>query len=158
MILVGLGSNIAGPWGMPQETVLRALQELNVAPLHLEKSSKLIVTKPFGKTDQPDFVNAVAIISTKLKPEPLLQKLHAIEQAAGRQRRERWGPRSLDLDILVYQNLITDNVDSTLGSLQLPHPGIAERRFVLEPIAEIAPEWRHPETNLSAHDMLKKLR
>ncbi len=158
MILIGLGSNISGPWGAPQEAVARALKELNVAPLKLVKASTLIITKPFGVIDQPDFVNAVAKIKTDLKPEALIQKLHAIEQAAGRQRRERWGPRSLDLDILVYHTLTANSAEPALEQLQLPHPGISERRFVLEPIAEIAPYWRHPQTNLTAKNMLKKLR
>jgi 2-amino-4-hydroxy-6-hydroxymethyldihydropteridine diphosphokinase len=140
MILVALGSNVSGPWGNPRNTVRRALRELDQGGLKLVKASRLLVTKPFGVTGQPDFINAVARIETKLKPEALLRHLHAIEASAGRLRAERWGPRTLDLDLLDYNGLRR----RFPSGLVLPHPGIAERLFVLEPLAEIAPGWVHP--------------
>jgi 2-amino-4-hydroxy-6-hydroxymethyldihydropteridine diphosphokinase len=153
MILVALGSNIAGPWGSPAETVARALAELNHDPLKLVVASRLLLTAPFGKPDQPSFVNAVAQIETHLPPGELLQKLHGIEKSAGRKRAERWGPRTLDLDLIDYNGMVIAE-----RGLTVPHPGIAERIFVLRPIAEIAPKWRHPLTQKSAQDMLTALK
>ncbi|MEI8179000.1 2-amino-4-hydroxy-6-hydroxymethyldihydropteridine diphosphokinase [Aestuariivirga sp.] len=152
MILVALGSNSNGPWGTPRETVAEALRRLNSGGMRLRKASQLLVTAPFGVTDQPDFVNAVAEVETQLPPETLLKKLHMVERLAGRRRTLRWGPRTLDLDLIDYHGLIRRAPPPVL-----PHPGIAERIFVLAPIAEIAPQWRHPETKLTAAALLRKL-
>ena len=152
MILVALGSNSNGPWGTPRETVAEALRRLNSGGIRLRKASQLLVTAPFGVTDQPDFVNAVAEVETQLPPETLLKNLHMVERLAGRRRTLRWGPRTLDLDLIDYHGLIRRAPPPVL-----PHPGIAERIFVLAPIAEIAPQWRHPETKLTAAALLRKL-
>ena len=152
MILVALGSNSTGPWGSPRETVAQALRRLDQSGMALRKASQLLVTAPFGVTDQPDFVNAVAEIETDLAPADLLAHLHDIERQAGRERLLRWGPRTLDLDLIDYHGLIR-----TAPAPVLPHPGIAERIFVLAPIAEIAPQWHHPETGLTAAEMLAQL-
>ena len=153
MILIALGSNISGPWGTPQQSVQHALQALNRDGLKLVEASRLLLTAPFGKPNQPPFVNAVAHIETHLSPLALLQKLHAIEREAGRRRTTRWGPRTLDLDIIDYHGLVRST-----GKLVLPHPGIAERIFVLKPISELAVKWRHPTSHLSAQGMLRKLK
>lgn len=153
MILIALGSNISGPWGTPQQSVQRALQALNRDGLTLVEASRLLLTAPFGKPNQPPFVNAVARIETHLAPLALLQKLHAIEKEAGRRRKTRWGPRTLDLDIIDYHGLVMST-----GKLTLPHPGIAERIFVLKPISELTVKWRHPTSHLSAQAMLRKLK
>lgn len=158
MILIGLGSNIAGPWGSPRQTMARALKELNTFPLRLKQASGLIITKPFGVLNQPDFVNAVALIETVLSPEALMAKLHLIERAAGRRRRKRWGPRCLDLDLLDYHGLKRIGSINTLKQLRLPHPGIGMRKFVVAPLLEVAPNWRHPVNHHSARGLLKKLR
>ncbi len=153
MILVALGSNRNGPWGSPQQTVARALAHLGRSGLRVRKASRLVVTAPFGRTDQPPFVNAVAEVQTDLNPEDLLRKLHAIERLAGRRRTLRWGPRTLDLDLIDYNGLIRRKPHRPI----LPHPGIPERIFVLAPILEIAPLWRHPQTKRTAAQMLKRL-
>lgn len=153
MILVALGSNISGPWGNPAETLRHAFQELDSHGLKLVAASRLLVSAPFGRTNQPDFVNAVARIDTHLLPEALMRRLHAIEHAAGRRRAVRWGPRTLDLDLLDYHGLIR----TPPGRLVLPHPGIAERLFVLKPIAEIAPGWRHPVLRRCARTLIRNL-
>ena len=153
MILIALGSNISGPWGSPEQSVQRALQALNSDGLKLVGASRLLLTAPYGKPNQPPFVNAVARVDTHLPPLALLQKLHAIERTAGRRRATRWGPRTLDLDIVDYHGLIRSS-----GKLILPHPGIPERIFVLKPIAELAGEWRHPASRLSAQEMLRRLK
>jgi 2-amino-4-hydroxy-6-hydroxymethyldihydropteridine diphosphokinase len=157
MILIALGSNITGPWGSPHQTVLRAVEEMQQHNISILKVSSLIETAPFGVTNQPNFVNAVAKIRTDLSPEVLMQTLHAIESIAGRKRLERWGPRTLDLDLLDYNGLIKKPSNNALETLELPHPGIEERTFVLQPIAEIAPRWKHPVTHQSALLTLRQL-
>ena len=153
MILLALGSNRPGPWGSPEETVRAALARLHGGGIRLKRCSRLIISAPFGITDQPPFVNAVAEIETALSPEALLERLHLIERMAGRRRTLRWGPRTLDLDLLDYHGLVR----APPGRPVLPHPGIAQRIFVLAPIAEIAPRWRHPVSRLTAPAMLRRL-
>jgi 2-amino-4-hydroxy-6-hydroxymethyldihydropteridine diphosphokinase len=160
MIIVGLGANVSGSWGEPREIVLRALKELNTGPTRLSRASRLLLTAPMGRPNQPPFVNAVAEITTHLPPEALMRRLHAIEHAAGRRRGIRWGPRTLDLDLLDYRGLIRTPSYPMFGGkrpLLLPHPGMTERIFVLQPLAEIAPEWRHPVSHKSAGDLLRLL-
>ena len=157
MIVIGLGSNVSGIWGTPAQTIGVALRALNEGPIALQKSSTPIITAPFGNIHQPDFVNAVAIIKTALSPLALLRRLNMIERQAGRRRGRRWGPRTLDLDILDYNGLIIRPRMKSSASLTLPHAGIAQRMFVLQPIAEIAPRWRHPITHRSAAFMIQKL-
>ena len=145
---VGVGSNLAGP----RAQVARALQCLARLPQsRLARSSGLYRSAPWGRLDQPEFVNAAAAIETALSPQALMQALLAIERDAGRDRGgERWGPRILDLDLLLYGAL-------TLAEpgLQLPHPHLHERAFVLLPLAEIAPHLevpgRGPISALLAH-------
>lgn len=147
MILIGLGSNLDGPWGTPRQAVARALAQLDRAGIRLCVASPPIVTMPLGPANQPHYVNAVARIETHLPPEALMRRLHAIERAAGRKRRCRWGPRTLDLDLLDYHGLVRG------AGPVLPHPGIAGRDFVLAPIAEIAPRWRHPVSQRTAREL-----
>ena len=127
---IGLGSNFSDP----QQQVACALRELNSIPdTHLLKASDLYVSRPMGPSDQPDYVNAVAKISTSLSPESLLTELQSIEQAHQRQRKDqRWGPRTLDLDIILFGDLQMDS-----KTLQIPHYGVAEREFVLIPLQEL---------------------
>ena len=155
MILVALGSNMPGPWGTPRDTVLCAIAELKRFPLKLVAISQLLTTKAFGVENQPDFINAVAVVETALAPESLLRKLHMIERAAGRKRGRRWGPRTLDLDLLAYHNLKKRQQGLAQKLLVLPHPGIAQRSFVLKPLGEVAPQWRHPMSQKSVADMLR---
>jgi 2-amino-4-hydroxy-6-hydroxymethyldihydropteridine diphosphokinase len=152
MILVALGSNIESPWGSPSTTVEKALHLLDEKNCRVVRRSSLFETAPLGRTDQPDFINAVAQVESELAPESLLALLHEIEAEAGRRRGEPWGPRELDLDLLDVHGLIR-----TAPPPVLPHPGIEERPFVLAPIAEIAPEWRHPILGRSAAEMLALL-
>jgi 2-amino-4-hydroxy-6-hydroxymethyldihydropteridine diphosphokinase len=157
MILIAIGSNLPGPWGAPQQTVQRALRELNSWPTRLAAASHAIVTEPFGRKNQPPFVNAVAEVETQLSPEALMVRLHMIEFQAGRQRRLRWGPRTLDLDLLDYHGLVRPRRTHSVKPLVLPHPGIQHRLFVLLPLAEIAPRWRHPLTRETAQFTIRKL-
>jgi 2-amino-4-hydroxy-6-hydroxymethyldihydropteridine diphosphokinase len=159
MILVALGANMAGPWGTPRQSVAHALRELDRNGIRLVSASRLLETKPFGRANQPNFVNAVAAIETHLPPQALLARLHAIERAAGRRRTIRWGPRTLDLDILDYRGLVLcgSHMATARGSLVFPHPGIAERIFVLQPLSEIAPRWRHPTLHATADQLIQRL-
>jgi 2-amino-4-hydroxy-6-hydroxymethyldihydropteridine diphosphokinase len=157
MILVALGSNQSGPWGNPEETLKRALLELSIGPTKLKIASSLIQTAPFGITNQPNFVNAVAQIETALSPHALLRRLHMIERSAGRRRGRRWGPRTLDLDLIDYNGQQITQKGLVQKALVLPHPGIAMRLFVLEPIEEIAPRWKHPVNHKTAVSMIQKL-
>jgi 2-amino-4-hydroxy-6-hydroxymethyldihydropteridine diphosphokinase len=153
MILIGIGSNMPGSWGTPEETVVRVPPELDRGPVRVTRVSSPVRTTPFGVTDQPAFTNAALAIETDLAPWALLLHLQALERRAGRHREIRWGPRTLDLDILDYRGLVLEEP----SGLILPHPGIAERPFVLIPVIQIAPEWRHPVTGLTAAEMLARV-
>jgi 2-amino-4-hydroxy-6-hydroxymethyldihydropteridine diphosphokinase len=129
------------------------LRKLNTGGVKLKRVSRLLRSSPFGRTDQPEFVNAVAEIETALPPKALLQRLHHIERMAGRRRTLRWGPRTLDLDLLDYHG----RIETKPGRPVLPHPGMPARIFVLAPIMEIAPRWRHPQSHQTARTMLGNL-
>jgi len=134
---IGVGSNLESPVRQIEQGVgaLDGIEDTTVV-----SRSDLYKSAPFGPVSQPDFVNGVVGLLTRLEPRELLRHLQAIEDAQGRNRSvDRWGPRTLDLDLLACGSLIIDD-----ESLQLPHPGIAERNFVLLPWAEIAPEYRVP--------------
>ncbi len=135
---IGLGSNL----GDPQAQLGRAFAELAELPAsHLVARSRLYRSPPLGGLSQPDYLNAVAAILTRLEPQALLDTLHAIERAHGRDRMEtrRWAARTLDLDLLVYGELKLKT-----EQLEIPHPGIAARNFVLLPLLEVAPGLRIP--------------
>jgi len=130
---VGLGSNLDNPI----KQVKTALQALKLLPnTHLKTQSTLYRSKPLGSQNQPDYINAVAMLVTELSPLNLLDNLQAIENKQGRLRgAERWGPRTLDLDMLLY-----DNLQLQEARLILPHPGLYERAFVLYPLYECTPD------------------
>lgn len=162
MILIGLGSNLDGPWGDPERTVGRALRHLYDCSIRVRQCSRLVRSAPYGRTDQPAFVNAVAAVATHLPPAALMRRLHGMERAAGRRRRQRWGPRTLDLDLLAYHDLVLRGAGPPAPSalvrpLVLPHPDLHRRPFVLEPLCEIAPFWHHPVTGLTPRQMLLAL-
>ncbi|MDX1500490.1 MAG: 2-amino-4-hydroxy-6-hydroxymethyldihydropteridine diphosphokinase [Woeseiaceae bacterium] len=129
---IGLGSNLDDPAAQIRRA-LAHLAELPDSDLFLVSS--LYRSAPLGPVAQPDFVNAVAAMTTRLTPRALLAHLKAAEQGLGRQPAERWGPRVIDLDLLVHGDAVVDEPD-----LVVPHPGIAGRNFVLLPLAEIAPD------------------
>lgn len=146
---VGLGSNLDDPAAQ----VSRALDALGRLPdTECVARSMLYASRPMGPPDQPDYVNAVAMLTTTLSPHQLLTELQAIERQQGRVRNgKRWGSRVIDLDLLIYGEECCDD-----SRLQIPHPGIAERGFVLRPLLEIAPEVVVPGKG-AAREMLLNL-
>ncbi len=129
---IGLGANLGDPAAQIEEAVARLDAHPDIA---VTARAHLIVTKAWGKTDQPDFTNGVVAIETDLGPTALLAACLAIEKAMGRVRRERWGPRLIDIDIIAYQRLVFG-----AEHLALPHPHAHRRQFVLGPLREIAPD------------------
>jgi len=134
---IGLGSNLENP----RAQVERALQELAELPqTELQAQSSLYRSDPVGPPGQPDYVNAVVCLATRLEAHALLDELQALERLHQRVRRERWGPRTLDLDLLLYGDRLIDS-----ERLQVPHPYLGERSFVLWPLAQIAPGLQLPD-------------
>ena len=145
--LIGIGSNI----GLAAENCEKAIALIKKS-ISVTAQSSLYESEPVGKADQDWFVNAAIEVQTNLTPEELLQLLLDIEQQLGRTRKEKWGPRIIDLDILDYEGLIMDS-----KVLILPHPEMTQRRFVLEPLCEIAGETIHPLKKKMISDLLKEL-
>lgn len=144
---VGLGSNLDDP----ERQLRRALEALAQLPqTRLAGCSRFYRSAPLGPQDQPDYINAVAALETTLEAEALLDALQAIESAQGRVRLRRWGPRTLDLDLLLYGDAVL-----ATPRLTVPHPGLAERNFVLYPLADLAPEMVLPDGR-ALTDLLKQ--
>ncbi len=155
MILIALGANLPGPWGGPADGLRGALAAFPAHGLHVKAVSPFYRTVAVTPYPQPDFVNAVAEISTLLEPDAFLLVLHQIEAAFGRVREQRWSERTLDLDIIDYQGRVV--APEGENGLELPHPRAHERGFVLAPLIDVAPDWCHPVSGLSAATLLAGL-
>ena len=129
---IALGSNL----GDPRANVERAIAQLGTLGT-VTKRSTLHETKPWGVREQPDFINAVVLLETQLAPRALLTALQRIEREMGRVKTYKWGPRAIDLDIVLYDDLVVDEPD-----LKIPHPHFREREFVLGPLSEIDERYR----------------
>lgn len=151
MILVALGANIPSPVGAPERTLRAALDRLEKDGANIEAVSPYYVTPAWPDPSEPPFVNAVARLATRLSPAALMDLLHATETAFGRVRSVRNAPRTLDLDLLDYDGRVQP------GPPTLPHPRLAERAFVLVPLAAVAPAWVHPVTGRSVVELLAAL-
>jgi 2-amino-4-hydroxy-6-hydroxymethyldihydropteridine diphosphokinase len=149
-VFIGLGSNLGDRHGFI-EIALSALGNLETTSLL--SVSNIRETAAFGGPEQGPYLNAVALLKTRLDPHRLLDQLLQIERDNGRIREVRWGPRTLDLDLLIYGE---ERIDSEL--LTVPHPRIQDRSFVLEPLLELDAQWRHPVLGGTALELLDRLR
>ena len=148
-VYVAFGSNL----GDKKKFLDDGIQGLRTTPsCEVEAVSEYLVTEPYGGVEQDEFLNGVLKLRTLFTPEELLDRLHELEAAANRERIIHWGPRTLDLDILFYDNEIIDTPD-----LHIPHIDMENRDFVLKPMDEIAPYYRHPVLNKTIHQLLNEL-
>ncbi|GAB4405766.1 MAG: 2-amino-4-hydroxy-6-hydroxymethyldihydropteridine diphosphokinase [Thermodesulfovibrionales bacterium] len=145
---IGVGSNL----GNREDNCLKAIKLLSDKGITVRKQSSLYETEPWGVKDQPWFINTVIEIETAIEPEELLQMLKEVERDIGRVDTYRWGPRVIDLDILLYNDLVMDT-----PHLKIPHPLIHERDFVLRPLSEIAPDKTHPVLKKTIKELLSEL-
>ena len=141
---VALGSNL----GDKEANLRKALELLEERGVEVVKTSSFICTEPYGVTDQPQFLNGVCEVRTSLVPLALLHTLLEIEQEMGRVRLRHWGERNIDLDLLLYEDVVLDTEE-----LKLPHPDMQNRDFVLLPLAEIAPKLVHPILQKSIEEL-----
>ena len=148
---IGLGSNV----GRREENLVRALDLLRASPgIKVLRWASLYETEPVGVDLQPWFLNTAVEVETELEPLKLLRRLKEIERLMGRQERGRWGPREIDLDLLLYGDLV---LELEGDELVLPHPELHRRRFVLEPLCELVPEMVHPRLKRPLREILAGL-
>ncbi|MGN1160503.1 MAG: 2-amino-4-hydroxy-6-hydroxymethyldihydropteridine diphosphokinase [Lachnospiraceae bacterium] len=146
---IALGSNL----GDSEKLLTEAVAKLRgVEQIRMKQVSSFIKTAPYGGVEQPDFLNGAVCIETLLPPHELLDLLHVIEREAGRERKVHWGPRTLDLDILFYDDVILYEPD-----LMIPHIDLENRTFVLLPMCELNPLWKHPVSGKSMKELLNEL-
>lgn len=145
---IALGSNL----GDKEKNLRRALLLLTQQGVEVVRVSSFLSTEPYGVTDQPQFLNAVACVRTSLAPLALLDVLLATELAMGRVRLRHWGERNIDLDLLLYEDVVLNT-----PRLHLPHPDMQNRDFVLLPLAEIAPELKHPTLQKTIWELKENL-
>jgi 2-amino-4-hydroxy-6-hydroxymethyldihydropteridine diphosphokinase len=165
---IALGSNLESRFGDPEANLREAVRRIEALG-EVRAVSSFYDTEPVGYLAQPRFLNAALVLETELGPQELMRELLGVERAMGRIRggREREGaiakgaivkgPRVIDLDLLLCVDQNGRDVVMATDELTLPHPSIEERRFVLEPLAEIAPEWVHPVLGMTVREMLERL-
>lgn len=143
---ISIGSNL----GEREENCKKATNLIRKNGIAVTKQSKMYETEPWGVKNQPKFINMAIEVETDKRPDELLMLLKQIEKDLGRTETVKWGPRVIDLDILLYNDLVLDTPD-----LKIPHPHLHEREFVLRPLNEIAFDKKHPETGQTIKEMLK---
>ncbi len=149
-VYAGLGSNL----GNKRENIIKAIDRLDACEgICVKEKSAFFNTTPVGGPLQPDYVNCAIGMETEIEPQVLLEEFKKIEIGLGRKPGVRWGPRVVDLDILLYGNRIVDE-----HNLKIPHERMHERAFVLEPLCEISPDIKHPVSGISISELLEKLK
>ncbi len=149
-VLVAIGANLPSGGRTPLETCCWAVEQLALLPgLQVRRVSRWFETRPVPESDQPSFINGVALLRGEVEPHWLLQALHGIEVAAGRVRSTPNAARTLDLDLLAMDELVISTPD-----LMLPHPRLQQRAFVLGPLHDVSPQWRHPISGLDVETLL----
>lgn len=157
MILIGMGANLHHPqFGEPLNSLKAAVEEIRKRNVKVVVQSSYYRSAPVPVSDQPWFVNAVLSVETELNVTEMLSLLHEVEHMFGRVRKEKWEARVLDLDLLAYEDIVTDNQDQKAGGV-VPHPHMHERAFVLAPLIEILPDWSHPILKKTASTLLEGL-
>ena len=155
MILVALGANLPSQAGPPENTIRAALVVLSQEDIRVEAISRMYGSPAWPDPSDPPFVNAVARLTTELSPAELLRRLHDTEASFGRRRAadspRRNAPRTLDLDLIDYDGLVQ------LGPPVLPHPRMDSRAFVLVPLRDVAPDWKHPESGRDLSELIAEL-
>lgn len=154
MILVALGSNLAGPAGGPVAQLEAALAALSARGIAVDRCSRWWRSVAWPDPADPPFVNGVALLRTDLPPASLLGELHAVEAMLGRRRGRANAPRCIDLDLLDHDGAIMSGDE---GGPVLPHPRLTERGFVLLPLRDVAPDWRHPVSGLGLATLIARL-
>lgn len=148
-VYLGLGSNL----GDREENLEKSIEALNnFEEIEVTSRSSILETEPYGKTDQPEFMNMCVEIDTRMSPLSLLETVLGIEHSLGRVREEVWGPRIIDIDILLYEDL-----ELELDDLSIPHKEMHMRSFVLEPLSEIAPDAKHPTLDKRVIELKEEL-
>ncbi|SHF29047.1 2-amino-4-hydroxy-6-hydroxymethyldihydropteridine diphosphokinase [Caloramator proteoclasticus] len=148
-VFIAFGSNI----GDRYETIKRAFELIEENEMKIIKKSSIYETEPYGYKQQPPFINGVILVETELSCRDVLQRLLKIEKQLGRERIIRWGPRTIDLDIIFYNNEVYNEED-----LKVPHPDMHNREFVLKPLCDIEPDFVHPLLNKSVKEMYMMLK
>ena len=167
--LVAVGSNVTSYDSTPRQTLEKLVNRMGDESLKLIKVSRFFATPAFPKGNGPDFVNAALSVQTTMTPIQLMKYLHRIETELGRERKERWAARVLDLDLITYDDLVLPDHETqkrwmdldldmqqtdTPVELILPHPRVQDRSFVLQPLHDIAPDWTHPVLGQTVSQML----
>lgn len=153
-ILIGVGANLASErWGSPRAACEAALRSLARRGIEIMRRSRWFESAPVPLSDQPWYVNGVALVGTNLGPEGLLAGLHAVERQFGRERRIRNEARVIDLDLLAYGDLVRQGPEPPI----LPHPRLRDRAFVLLPLRDLLPHWRHPADGIPLAELIAAL-
>ena len=155
-IFIGLGANLESQFGSPRQTLEAALDALELQGIIIRARSRWYKSVAVPDPADPEFTNGVVEVETSLSAAHLLGVLHDIEKQFGRTRRKRWESRPIDLDLLDYQGL-SQRADGVDAGLELPHPRLGKRSFVLLPLQEIAPQWRHPVSGHSLESLIAAL-